>query len=145
MEMDVLKRLKDIQEDFPYRKNFKRLCEAALYLKIDIKLTLHQFYNHVIELIEANQHTEKQVIIRFQCWSKGKRGYKTENSGCTWVITSLQKNYNHKSKSSTVSKNIAETPAIPTNTLNRTVKLSNGINYIMRSHQAAMQKMLKLH
>lgn len=114
-------------------KNFKRLCEAALYLKIDIKLTLHQFYHHVIELIEANQHTEKQVIIRFQCWRKGKRGYKTENSGCNWVITS-QEILNHKSKP--VQLIIAETPAIPTNTLNRRVKLSNGINYIIAAQEA---------
>ena len=29
MEMDALKRLKDIQEDFFIEKNFKRLCDAA--------------------------------------------------------------------------------------------------------------------
>ena len=105
----------------------------ALYLKIDLKLTLHQFYNHVIELIEANQHQNDQVIIRFQCWRKGKRGYKTRIRECNWVITS-QEILNHKSKP--VQLIIAETPAIPTNTLNRRVKLSNGINYIIAAQDA---------
>ena len=134
MEMDALKRLKDTQRRFLYiEKNFRRLCEAAFYLNIDLKLTQHQFYNHVVELIEANHHTEKQVIIRFQCWREGKRGYKTENSGCNWVITS-QEILNHTLKP--LQLIIAETPAIPTYTLNRTVKLSNGINYIIAAQEA---------
>ena len=114
-------------------KNFKRLCDAAFYLKIDFKLTLHQFYNHVLDVLKANYLTEKQVIIRFQCWRKGKRGYKTDRTECNWIITS-QEVLNQKIKP--VQLTIAKTPAIPSNTLNRTVKLSNGINYIIAAQEA---------
>ena len=53
--------------------------------------------------------------------------------GCNWVITS-QEILNHKSKP--VQLIIAETTAIPTHTLNRRVKLSNGINYIIAAQEA---------
>lgn len=114
-------------------KNFRRLCDAVFYLKIDLKLTLHQFYNHVVDVIEANHLTEKQVIIRFQCWRDGKRGYKTDSKECNWIITAQKIS---KQKIKPLQLTIAETPAIPTNTLNREVKLSNGVNYIIAAQEA---------
>lgn len=113
--------------------HYQRLKDAFEYLNIRLELSKDDLHNAIKALINANKLENDLAIIRFQCWRKGGRGYKTKSRDYEWFITSNPIKNQSFSALKLQSSNI---PVIPSKALNRNVKLSNGLNYIVAANEA---------
>jgi branched-subunit amino acid aminotransferase/4-amino-4-deoxychorismate lyase len=92
--------------------------------------------NQMIELLEANDLSHKEAMIRIQCWREGGRGYTPDSSKVGWMIQASE----IKSGNAPLKLMLAETRCIPSSALERKYKLSNGLNYILAAKEAAEQR-----
>jgi branched-subunit amino acid aminotransferase/4-amino-4-deoxychorismate lyase len=114
-------------------QHYKMLSLALEYLGMKEPFGETQFREYILTTLEANGAEEKEVVVRTQCWREGGRGYKTDAASCSWMISlselpALETEYSL----ATVTTN-----AIPNEALNRHLKLSNGLNYIMATREAS--------
>lgn len=117
-----------------YDLHFTRLTDAFEYLSMDLPFDRDYLKSKIRELISRNKLDTVDSMIRVQCWRKGGRGYKTESRECEWIITvgEISDRFSHPSKLVTT-----KIPVLPSRALSRDFKLSNGLNYIIASDEAA--------
>lgn len=112
--------------------HFDRLTAGLRYLEMDRPFTPEKLHRHVHQLLEKNELTNTDAMIRIQCWRKGGRGYKTDSRESCWMMQA----HSIKSSDSPIKLTVAGTRCIPSVALERKYKLSNGLNYIKASQEA---------
>jgi branched-subunit amino acid aminotransferase/4-amino-4-deoxychorismate lyase len=119
-----------------FEAHFNRLKESLSYLQIEFLISQNEFENHTKEVLKVNNLENSDSMIRIQCWRKGVRGYKTNSTECEWIITSRKLGTDSVHPSRLVT---SETLVIPNKAINRSLKLSNGLNYIVAAQDATFQ------
>lgn len=115
-----------------WEAHIKRLQEGLAYLGIDLTMTSEGIKEEVRNLLEANEFNDKEVMVRIQFWREGGRGYSTE---CRKASRMIQVNLYQKSNR-LLELVTAETRCIPSESLQRKFKLTNGLNYIKAAQEA---------
>lgn len=115
-------------------RHFQRLEDGLDYLGINPAFTAVELMDQVVRLIEANQLSENEAMIRIQVWRKGGRGYATDSTEMGWMIQAGEV----YSDSASLKLTVAETRCIPSAALDRKYKLSNGLNYIKAAQEASL-------
>lgn len=126
--------LRSYQGKFLLLENhFQRILQTASYLGIEVHFGLEDFKFKILELLEANEQLEKEILVRIQCWREGERGYLPSSTNGNWITSSaLISSYSEFLKLSLVNTRI-----IPNRALEREFKLSNGLNYIQAAREAS--------
>ncbi len=120
-----------------FNAHYLRLQKAHTYLGIDFKFSKSELLQTIAVLLKVNNLENDEAIIRFQSWRIGTRGYKTKSEQSDWIISI----YEIKNKSYNPLHLItAKTRVIPSKALSRSVKLSNGLNYIIAAREAEQQR-----
>lgn len=117
---------------FALEAHFNRLRAGVEYLGIEVPFGFEDFKSKILELLDANKETEKECIIRVQCWREGARGYATNSSTGNWLTVSMPL----KEVIDSVSLSTVSAKTIPAKALTREFKLSNGLQYILASNEA---------
>ncbi len=112
--------------------HFDRLRVGVEYLGMKVPFTFQDFKGKILELLEANNETNTDCIIRIQCWREGRRGYTTDSEWGNWLTISIPQTKSAES----VSLSTVSAKAIPSEALTREFKLSNGIPYILAAKEA---------
>ncbi|MEX2605421.1 MAG: aminotransferase class IV [Gracilimonas sp.] len=112
--------------------HFERLSDGLDYLEIQAPFSSTELKSQVLQVLEKNDLTEKEAMIRFQCWRVGERGYATSSRKMNWLIQSSE----IQSKKTPLRLLLAKTRCIPSVALDRKYKLSNGLNYIKAAQEA---------
>lgn len=114
------------------QNHYEVLSYGLDYLGMKSPFKLEGFSSAIQSTLEANGCTGKDVIVRTQCWRKGSRGYNTQNDRCEWMITLSE------IPEAVEKYSLATVPerTIPNESLNRSFKLSNGLNFILAARQA---------
>lgn len=107
-------------------QSYQRLRDALSYLKVDFTVSYQELKKIIQSLVVANGFEKKDSYLRIQCWRKGERGYGTTSSEMEYVIENGSISTNPKP----VRLQLSEIPLIPNEALQRSFKLSNGLNYI---------------
>lgn len=115
------------------KAHFSRLSASLNYLNLKSPFTGIEFEKYLLELLRVNELNSYNGLIRFQCWRQGGRGYQTNNDSIQWVIRAKKLIESNTLPISLVTSTI---PVIPSQALERSMKLSNGINYILASNEA---------
>lgn len=118
-----------------WNQHFDRLKGGLDYLGINPDIDSSEWKSQVIELLEANHLSDKEAMIRIQCWREGGRGYTPNSSKMGWMIQASE----IKSDNTPLKLIVAKTRCIPSLALDRKYKLSNGLNYIQAAKEAADQ------
>lgn len=113
-------------------KHFDRTRKTAEFLGIKVRFTFQDFHDKIMELLEANELHGTEALIRVQCWREGERGYATDSEDSSWLTTCSELH----TDSSPVKLITSSTRLIPTRSLPRIYKLSNGLNYIIAGNEA---------
>lgn len=90
------------------------------------------FKDELSTLIEKNGLSNVDAMVRIQCWREGSRGYGTVSRTGHW----LAEVKNLPNQQSGMTLKTVSVHAIPSMSLNRAVKLSNGLNYIKAAQEA---------
>lgn len=118
--------------------HLERLRQAAGFLDFSFPdiLKYNSFRQLSGKLLEKNNLSEVDAVIRLQLWSSGDRGYGLKSNPDIHysMIASRLPNYPTDTTLATV-----ETRRIPSKSLPSHFKLTNNINYITAARQAAKQ------
>ncbi|NGP76078.1 hypothetical protein G3570_05515 [Balneolaceae bacterium YR4-1] len=118
--------------------HLERLRQAAEFLDFSFPdiLKYNSFRQLSRKLLEKNNLSEVDAVIRLQLWSSGDRGYGLKSNPDLHysMIASRLPNYPTDTTLATV-----ETRRIPSKSLPSHFKLTNNINYITAARQAAKQ------
>lgn len=110
-----------------WEAHMQRLFGALAYLGIEHSLESRKLKAHTLHLLEANGLKDAHAIVRIQCWrSGGERGYLPVSSELSYCIQV----YSMQPGKKPLALVTAETRSIPSASLSRKFKLSNGINFI---------------
>lgn len=116
--------------------HFERLKGGLDYLGMDSHLNSDEWKKQIKNLLEANHLSDKSTMIRIQCWREGGRGYAPDSSKMGWMIQASE----IRSNATPQKLIVAKTRCIPSLSLDRKYKLSNGLNYIVAAKEAAEQQ-----
>lgn len=115
-----------------FEDHFKRLRSGLSYLEMTSDLTEERLRVEIRKLLEKNGCENEDVVVRIQCVREGESGYLNISDQSKFII-SLR---SVKEKKRPLKLQLVDTKAIPSAALNRTVKLSNSINYIKSAQEA---------
>lgn len=115
-----------------FDEHFERLQAGLSYLEMSSGLTKDQLKYEIDKVIDRNDLRERDSVIRIQCFREGKSGYFDLSEQSGFLIS-------HREIGNTPSELTLKTSsirAIPSESLERKVKLSNSINYIKAAQEA---------
>lgn len=119
-----------------WANHFDRLSRGLDYLGLDNELSSEKLKELILKLTNENGLLKKQAMIRIQFWRDGGRGYATNSSSTNWMAQVSEVARWVKPFRLTV----ATTRCIPSQSLDRRFKLSNGLNYIMAAKEADVKQ-----
>jgi branched-subunit amino acid aminotransferase/4-amino-4-deoxychorismate lyase len=112
--------------------HYQRLTEGLSFLGMDVPFSEKEYVSVLRELVGKNNATEKDCVVRTQCWREGTRGYHTQESKSSWMITLSE----IKCSEEPVNLVTVSVPAISSKALPRSFKFSNSLNYILSAKEA---------
>lgn len=112
--------------------HFERILKTAEFLRIDVQFTYRDFRDTIIELLEANELSGSEALVRVQCWREGDRGYATSSSESSWFTTCKKLSVDVEP----VTLITSSTRLIPSVSVPAIYKFSNGLNYIIAGNEA---------
>ena len=118
--------------------HLRRLAQGMRHLgmKVPELLKPRPFKLQLHELLDKNGLLNEDAVVRIQVWRKGERGYHTERESEAH-FTVQAGGYSPARSADPVSLSIVDIRRIPDQSLPSCYKLSNGINYILASREAA--------
>ncbi|MEP1152273.1 MAG: aminotransferase class IV [Balneola sp.] len=115
-----------------FEDHFKRLRSGLSYLEMTSDLTEERLSVEIQKLLKANECENEDVVVRIQCVREGESGYLNISDQSKFIISLRSVKENKRP----LELQLVDTKAIPSAALNRTVKLSNSINYIKSAQEA---------
>lgn len=119
-----------------WEEHLKRLKGGLAYLELELPVDAEELKREVLEVIEANHLNGVEAMARIQFWREGWRGYKSSSNKTSRMIQ--VKKYDQPTEP--LHLIIAKTRCIPSESLERKYKLSNGLNYIKAAQEANKQQ-----
>lgn len=113
-------------------EHYIRLIGGLSYLGLEPALTSDELKMEVVDLLGANNLMDKEAMVRIQFWREGERGYNSSSHQTSRMI--LVDTYSRPK--SPLDLITAKTRCIPSESLERKFKLTNGLNYIKAAQEA---------
>lgn len=115
-----------------FSDHYERLQRSCDYLGIELSITQEEVRMYIQELATINGLESSYGLIRLQLWRQGQRGYRADQMGMEWMLQLVP----YQPNPAPLKLITAETRCIPSEALDRTVKLTNGLNYIKAAQEA---------
>lgn len=112
--------------------HFDRLQQGLRYLEMESPFSEEKLKGEIHRLIEKCALENENSVIRVQCYREGNSGYQNISDESSFII-STRPIFNKESETSLKTVSVR---AIPSQALERKVKLSNSINYIKAAQEA---------
>ncbi len=112
--------------------HIQRLYKSMLYLNLTIDYAKEEFFDLIQSLLQINKLENCDAVVRIQVWRRGGRGYIISETAADCLIQVSEV----KNRKESIRLHVAKTPVIPSEALQRSTKLSNGLNYILAGQEA---------
>ncbi len=116
-----------------FDRHIERLKSGAEYLGLNYEISELKLKEAVLALLDANNLSEDQARVRIQLSRDGRGGFSNLSSEFNLIITASKAGTNFDP----VTLTSVKTKSIPSESLSRTVKLTNSINYIKAASEAS--------
>lgn len=115
-----------------FEDHFIRLQSSLEYLEMNASFNEEKLKAEIFRLLEKNGDEHEDIVVRVQCYREGNAGYMdiSERSGS--IISTRSVSYGKE----LLNLKTVSIRAIPSEALERKVKLSNSINYIKAAQEA---------
>lgn len=119
-----------------WQSHFDRLKAGLQYLEMEVNFSADDLRESISKLVDKNQFSDKDTMVRIQCWRSGGRGYNPTSTQTNWMAQISEISISSEPMELTV----ANTRCIPHEALQRRYKLTNGLNYIKAAQEADARK-----
>lgn len=115
-------------------EHLKRLKRGLNYLEIDypVDLESQNIEKILARLLNENELMNQNAIIRMQVWREGERGYGSDSTESSYMLTAV----NHNGAGKKYNLSCVPIRRIPSAALPSEFKFTNGINYIKAANYA---------
>jgi branched-subunit amino acid aminotransferase/4-amino-4-deoxychorismate lyase len=117
-------------------EHYIRLIGGLSYLELESPVNSDELKMEVIELLHANNLKHEEAMVRIQFWREGGRGYNTSSHKTSRMVHASS----YDSPKGPLDLITAKTRCIPSESLERKYKLTNGLNYIKASQEAVKHR-----
>jgi len=115
-----------------WEAHIERLQGGLNYLEMDAPVNSNKLKEEVLDLLDANGLRDEEAMVRIQFWRKGGRGYKSDIREASRMVQV----HPYTPKPQPMELIAAKTRCIPSESLERKYKLTNGLNYIKAAQEA---------